>query len=96
MENIKKLQSEGKKILIDFFGDWCGPCKVLIPKLEKMETTYDDIIFLKVNVDNNMDYAMSLGIRSVPTVIVYDGETLVLKSTGVQTDDFYKSILDTL
>lgn len=96
LENINKLQSEGKKLIIDFYADWCVPCKQLIPKLEKMETSYPNVEFLKVNVDINMDYAKSLGIRSVPTVVVYDGNTLVSKSTGVQTDDFYKSILENL
>lgn len=95
-EHINSLQNDGKKLVIDFFADWCIPCKQLIPKLENIEKLYPNVTFLKVNVDTNMDYAKSLGIRSVPTVIVYDGETLVSKSNGVQTDDFYKSILNSL
>jgi thioredoxin len=95
-ERFKELQLEGKKIMVDFFADWCGPCKQLIPRLEKMEKEYPNISFVKINVDDNMDAALDLGIRSVPTVIVYDGEKLVNRSQGAQPEGFYKDILNNL
>ena len=95
-ERFKELQLEGKKIMVDFFADWCGPCKQLIPRLEKMEKEYPNISFIKINVDDNMDAALDLGIRSVPTVIVYDGEKLVNRSQGAQPEGFYKDILNNL
>ena len=95
-ERFKELQLEGKKIMVDFFADWCGPCKQLIPRLEKMEKEYPNISFVKINVDDNMDTALDLGIRSVPTVIIYDGEKLINRSQGVQPEGFYKDILNNL
>jgi thioredoxin len=95
-ERFKELQLEGKKIMVDFFADWCGPCKQLIPRLEKMEKEYPNISFIKINVDDNMDAALDLGIRSVPTVIIYDGEKLVNRSQGAQPEGFYKDILNNL
>jgi thioredoxin len=95
-ERVKELQLEGKKVLVDYWAKWCGPCKALIPRLENLETQYPDITFVKVDVDENQSEAMSLGIRSVPTIMIYNGETLVSRSTGANTDDIYKKILDTL
>lgn len=95
-EKVKQLQSEGKKILVDYWAEWCGPCKVLIPRLELIEPQYPNVEFVKVNVDENMDSALDLGIRSVPTVIIYDGEKLISRTQGASADTFYKEILNKL
>ena len=93
---LKQLKSEGKKILLDLHGLWCGPCKILIPKLENISTEYNEIEFVKMDVDKNQDFAMSLGVRSIPTVIIYDGENEIFRETGVQTEETYKKILNNL
>jgi thioredoxin len=93
-ERVKQLQLEGKKLLVDFWAPWCGPCKTLIPRLESFENEYQDVNFVKLNVDENSDYAVELGVRSVPTVIIFDGQTTVNRSSGVQSDNYYKEILN--
>ena len=95
-DKVKELLSQGKKVLVDFWAPWCGPCKTLIPRLEKLEGQYNDVVFVKVDVDQNQDYAMSLGIRGVPTVIIYDGETLLDRTSGVQPDTHYQNVLNKL
>jgi thioredoxin len=95
-EKVKQLQSEGKKVLVDYWAKWCGPCKSLIPRLESIESQYPDVAFVKVDVDENMDSALDLGIRSVPTVIIYDGEKIISRSQGASADSFYKDILNKL
>jgi thioredoxin len=101
MENVtanrvKELQSQGNKILVDYWAKWCGPCKSLIPRLEVLESQYPNVTFVKVDVDENMDDALDMGIRSVPTIIIYDGEKLVNRSQGAQPEGFYKDILNNL
>ena len=95
-EQVKELQSQGKKILVDYWAPWCGPCKSLIPRLENLEKEYPNVTFVKINVDENMDYSLDLGIRTVPTVIIYNGETVVNRSTGANQDIVYTKILDNL
>jgi thioredoxin len=95
-EKVKQLQSEGKKVLVDYWAKWCGPCKALIPRLESIEAQYPDVAFVKVDVDENMDSALDLGIRSVPTVIIYNGEKLINRSQGASAESFYKDILNKL
>jgi thioredoxin len=93
-ERIKQLQSEGKKILVDYYAEWCGPCKTLIPRLEKISNDYPDVEFVKVDVDQNREFCMELGIRSVPVVMIWDGNTLIDKSNGANVESYYKEILN--
>jgi thioredoxin 1 len=95
-EQVKELQSQGKKVLVDYWAKWCGPCKTLIPKLESFENDYPNVEFVKVDVDSEQQFAMSLGIRSVPTVMIFDGDKLVDRSSGVNDDSYYKNILNNL
>lgn len=95
-EKVKQLQSEGNKILVDYWAPWCGPCITLIPRLESIESEFPNVTFVKVNVDKNRESCVDLGIRSVPTIIIYDGDTLVNRSTGVNGESFYKDVLNKL
>jgi len=95
-ERVDELRAEGKKLLVDYWAKWCGPCKALIPRLENLEKQYPDVTFVKVDVDENMDSALDLGIRTVPTIMIYNGEELISRSLGANNDIVYKDILDTL
>ena len=95
-DKLKELQLKGNKLLVQYTASWCGPCKALSPRLENFENEYQGVIFSKVDVDQNVDTAMELNIRSVPTVIIYDGEKIVNRSQGAQPDNFYKDILNKL
>ena len=95
-EHVKDLQTKGEKLLVQFSASWCGPCKTLTPRLENIEEEYSNVTFLKIDVDKNMDTAIELEIRSVPTVLIYNGNKLVDRSSGVQPDTYYKKVLDIL
>lgn len=95
-QEILSLQKQGKKVLVDLWAPWCGPCKSLIPRLENMDEKYENVEFVKVNVDEDRSYAQGLGIRSVPTVIIFDGDIEVGRLTGAQADTNYTDILDKL
>jgi thioredoxin 1 len=95
-EQLEELKKEGKNILLDLYGLWCGPCKSLMPKLELLEEQYSNVVFVKMDVDRNVDYAVDMGVRSVPTVIFYKGEELINRSTGANSDAYYKEILNSL
>ena len=63
--------------VIDFYADWCGPCKVMVPDLEKASQDLKDVNFGKVNVDGNQDLAGRYGVMSIPTLIFFkDGDVV--------------------
>lgn len=93
---VKELQNQGEKLLVDYWAKWCGPCKTLIPRLEEIEKEYENIKFVKVDVDENQDSLVELGISSVPTVLIYNGKNLVQRLVGANPDYMYKEVLNTL
>ena len=59
-------------VLVDFYADWCGPCKVIDPIIEKLSTEYDGKVkFVKIDTDANQELAMQFGIMSIPTVMFF-------------------------
>jgi thioredoxin 1 len=97
-KELKNLQDKGEKIIVQFTAKWCGPCRALSPLLTKMSDDYENITFVKLDVDNgeNSELVMNLGIMSIPTVIVYNGHKMIETSKGLQNENFYKNILNIL
>jgi thioredoxin 1 len=93
---VAQLQSEGKKLLVQYTANWCSPCKSLTPRLALISSGYPDVTFVKVDVDENQDAVMELDINTVPTIMIYNGDTLISKSLGANIDSVYTKILDTL
>lgn len=95
-KELKEVQNDGKKIILDVYASWCGPCKVLTPILERIETDYPNIEFLKMDIQKNMEFAKENGIISIPTVILFNGNNEVKKITGLNKEDFYRNLLNNL
>lgn len=84
----------GKKVLLDFWASWCGPCRMVAPIVEEIAQKRDDIIVGKVNVDQEMELAMEFGVSSIPTLVVLrDGETLA-RSIGYSPKEEILALLD--
>ena len=83
-------------VLVDFFAEWCGPCKIMAPILEDVKKQMkDQITILKVDVDKNQAIAQKLQIRGVPTLVMYkSGKQLWRQSGVVQTSDLLQIIND--
>ena len=80
-ENFESAVSSAKKCLVDFYATWCGPCKAMNPVLESVETELGSDLIYKIDVDKNRDLVEKLGIRSVPTFILFEnGEEKERKS----------------
>ena len=95
-KELETYKTEGKKLLVQFKAKWCTPCKLLVPRLEELNKDYSNIEFFMVDVDDNRDDVIKLGLRSVPQVMVFDGENLIGKINGVKPDQDYKDLLDKL
>lgn len=69
-------------VLVDFYADWCGPCKMVAPIIEELANERSDTKFIKVNVDEHEDIAKEYGIMSIPTMIVFKDGKEVKKNIG--------------
>ena len=81
-EELEQMKANGDKILVDFYASWCGPCKMLA---KNMETANLELPVEVIDIDVNSEVATDYGIRSVPTLVMLDGNIEVKRMTGVKT-----------
>ena len=89
-ENVIKAQ---KLVIVDFYADWCGPCKMLSPVIANMANEFPNINFYKVNVDRESVLARKMNIQSIPTVMFYKQGQLVNQFTGYKNPQEIKTII---
>ncbi len=91
------VQKSDKPVMIDFWAEWCGPCRMVGPIVEEMSTEYGDKALIgKVNVDENPDVSAKFGIRNIPTIIFVKGGQMVDKSVGAVPKNVLTEKMDAL
>lgn len=84
MENFNSIINSGKPVLVDFFAEWCGPCKVMTPVLKEVKQQVgDSVVILKIDVDKNQNVAAVYQIRNIPTLILFKQGKVLWKQAGV-------------
>lgn len=81
----KLVLNNGKTVLVDFYADWCGPCKMLSPIVDQIAAENSDFDVYKLNVDEAPEIAAKYGVMSIPTLIVFKNGQAVGKTIGVQS-----------
>lgn len=87
------LLAENKTILIDFFATWCGPCKMLAPVLEEVDPEFDDVEFVKVDVDECPELAQRYGVAVIPTLFVIKGGEKAATTKGYMDADALRAFV---
>lgn len=82
-KEFDELVESGKNVLVDFYADWCGPCKMQAPIVEAIAEENSDVVVAKLNVDDVEDVAERFNIVSIPTLLIFKGGKLVKNFVGV-------------
>ncbi len=93
-EFSEKVIKSSKPVVVDFFADWCGPCKMLAPVFDTLQSENEDFDFYKVNVDDNQNLATSFGVSSIPCVLIFKDGEVVERSVGFKTFGQMQDIID--
>ncbi len=93
-ENFQKevLESD-KKVLVDFYADWCGPCKRLSPIIEEIAGEEEQVKFVKLNIDDAQDIAIEYQIMSIPTLVIFENGKEVNRSVGLIDKEKLKELI---
>lgn len=80
--NFEEAVNGYRIVFVDFWAPWCGPCKAFAPVYEAVAAKHPDILFAKVNVDEEQELAVKFGIRAIPTLTVFKDENVVFSQPG--------------
>lgn len=92
-ENFDQLIANGLT-LVDFYADWCGPCKMLAPVLEQLANEITDVNIIKLNVDHSREIAQRFGVMSIPTIILFKDGNQIAQTVGFQPKERLKVWID--
>ena len=81
-DNFEKTVTDNPMVIIDFWAPWCGPCKGFAPVYEKASDAHPDVVFAKVNTDEQQELAGAFGIRSIPTLMVFREKVILFQQAG--------------
>lgn len=82
--NFEEIKQNDKPILIDFYANWCGPCKMLSPIIDEIADEREDVIVGKINVDSEPELAEKFGVFSIPTLVILKDGNVVHQSAGAR------------
>lgn len=93
-EFAEKVINSPNTVVVDFFADWCGPCKMLSPVLEKLDSMNPDVVFYKVNIDENPSLADEFEVRSIPNVVIFKNGQAADRSIGFVSEQQLQEIIN--
>ncbi len=93
-EQYDAVLKDNGTVFVDFFAEWCGPCKMLAPVVEALAAENPDVKFVKVDIDQNPEIAQQYGIMSIPTLITFKNGALAAQSVGFQPKNALQGLIE--
>ena len=92
-DNFEKTVADNPIVIVDFWAPWCGPCKGFAPVFEKAAEAHKDVVFAKVNTDEQQELAGSFNIRSIPTLMVFRDKVILFQQAGALPGSALEQVL---
>lgn len=92
--NFDEIIKSEKKVLLDFYADWCGPCRMVLPLVEQIADENPQYVIGKVNIDNEPELAEKFEVYSVPTLVVIENGRIVNQSSGARPKNQIIALLE--
>ena len=94
IDNFEQVKNSGKTVLLDFYADWCGPCRMVSPIVDEIAEENPQYLVGKINVDEQQELAQKFGVASIPTLVVMKDGKVVHQSSGARPKNAILSLLE--
>src|SRR5215213_5013233 len=92
-ENFEQVITSNSTVVVDYWAPWCGPCRGFAPVFEKVSEQHQDVIFAKVNTDDEQEIAAHFQIRSIPTLMVFREQIIVFSQPGAMPQGAFEQVI---
>jgi thioredoxin 1 len=93
-DSFEKTVTDNDFVIVDFWAPWCAPCRSFAPVFEKISEEYDNIVFAKVNTEEEQEIAMHFQIRSIPTLMIFREKIIIFSQPGALPESAFKQLVD--